>query len=905
MGSRRILVAFLALSLSGGMFAAGKYDVIVNLTGNADGTKPVPVKQYEAGKKVTLTVTPVKGYRVTQWSSGLSFYSGGGNKLTFTMPDGPVTYSANIDHDNVDARRLADMTPEFKLVTNLSTEASKTDGVVMARVGGFVRTIYYVPMLKTSKLTAKFEGLPKGLKVTTTNFLAAAGTHGEMCAYPAWMIEGVPTESVDIGKAPVIAILSNEGGHHVENALPMSIEGKSINVSVIEGAALDGVDLGLPATDARSTAWLPKSGVPAGCKADKTTGALTGTPAPGIYPIVHSRVKTIGKTKYTETCTVTLKVTSKGINRAFFGNIPNSWNAVLGVANTWDFAPFLINVTSPKLTGLPAGLKFDAKTLKVTGKPTKLGTSAVALAGKSADGSIKTHTIFWDVNLPVEHSGVLADAGFGDLFDFYKSTYVGQQINEMDLFFAVQGAKVTASGLPAGVKLVKTGTRTVNLGGRWTSVDAYEYQGIPTTAKITMTTVKVSVNGKTETYRFPFNVRPFTAPGTLYGRFYPESSAAVGPLLAGEVSLVIAQNGTAKAVFSDGKEKLTVNFKGYTGCPARTDDSDMFDGSVMYTAVIPATKTVPERIVRFSVDSRAVPNDLTKGHSVVLSAPREGCLIGSDADPGLDRRILLAPRWESSHHDLNSDEYAGVCPHEDVFIMENYSTGAFFANNKANTESTGGYVYLLRDKMVASSQAYTGKVSGRTPDGLAFSNKTVTYCYDDLEQVRQWFWSPFTVYNKATGTTWIFTCDHGRARVDSVGEATGYVADCYNHDGEGPLVGTYKADVALAAGSVYKTFPDAVNRVFDGQKTGIFDAGITVYWHGQVLDMPRSLGFGVKGADITVTYKNTTGVTTFKDNVWTYEIVPCGPTAGVFHGIRYGKEGSETVYQPVKVTILQ
>ena len=135
----------------------------------------------------------------------------------------------------------------------------------------------------------------------------------------------------------------------------------------------------------------------------------------------------------------------------------------LSVANVTEGETFTVNdswtkeievdsysIPSVSAKGLPAGLKFGAKTLTISGKPTKPGKYDIELSLKNA--SVKTAKKFtFKIVVPNLESDLIAD-GIDYASDAY--TYVaGTKIAPIQPMLA-DGVTVKATGLPSGLKLV-------------------------------------------------------------------------------------------------------------------------------------------------------------------------------------------------------------------------------------------------------------------------------------------------------------------------------------------------------------------------------------------------------------------------------------------------------------------
>lgn len=116
------------------------------------------------------------------------------------------------------------------------------------------------------------------------------------------------------------------------------------------------------------------------------------------------------------------------------------------------------------VSGLPAGVKFDAKTQTFSGAPTKAGVYYVAYAAKNANGYTSTAFVRWYVGQAEEARYDEIGTHLADLNDWGTGDNV---FLELGVF-----AKLDVKGLPAGIKLVKDDT----LGGSWV------LKGVPTKA---------------------------------------------------------------------------------------------------------------------------------------------------------------------------------------------------------------------------------------------------------------------------------------------------------------------------------------------------------------------------------------------------------------------------------------
>lgn len=139
-----------------------------------------------------------------------------------------------------------------------------------------------------------------------------------------------------------------------------------------------------------------------------------------------------------------------------------------------------VSLPTVTVTGLPAGLKFDAKTLIVSGKPTKPGVYAVTVSAKNAGGYQFSQIVDCRV-------GNLSSARVEgkDVEDFQLGEEADGYVDDV---FSIEGAykSIAVTGLPAGLKATpeKEGTNTYyRLSGTATKAGTYIV-----TAKVTFAT---------------------------------------------------------------------------------------------------------------------------------------------------------------------------------------------------------------------------------------------------------------------------------------------------------------------------------------------------------------------------------------------------------------------------------
>ena len=173
---------------------------------------------------------------------------------------------------------------------------------------------------------------------------------------------------------------------------------------------------------------------------------------------------------------------------------------------------------------MPVGLTFAAATTykdkkktqvkqlgqTIVGTPTKPGTYVVTFTknvkekvkGKMTTVA-KTAQILW----VVEPNDAKVELGFNTAGGVVENGVVGLKYGDLLAFSATEGATVKASGLPAGMKLVRVDGGT------------YAFAGFTTKAGTYLMTVTATLNGKTVTQRLALKVEglPDWAKGTFNG----------------------------------------------------------------------------------------------------------------------------------------------------------------------------------------------------------------------------------------------------------------------------------------------------------------------------------------------------------------------------------------------------
>ena len=427
------------------------------------------------------------------------------------------------------------------------------------------------------------KGLPAGLQLKSNAAVKDKKGRVLKAAKSEWWIEGVPTAALDYFENPPYLVITVNGVavtaplpiqvvEQEVTELPDLVLGQSLN----EQYYLQGVGAG----------WTV-SGLPTGLKyATKKVTKTTGSGKKKVTTTVAEAYAVYGKTTKAGLFTITAKkkvgafyetkkyrvlVKPAAVDTELFGEdltnittmayMPVEWNMMADVSAAGG-------VAVAKVTGLPTGLTFAAsdtygyknakkktgKYLKqkgqtILGTPKKAGTYVVSFTKNVKSGKktvARTAQILWTV---VANDAELS-LGFNNIGGVVESGVVGLNYGDLMAFSATSNAMVTASGLPAGIKLVNLGEGN------------FAFTGFTTKAGTYLVTVTATLNGKSVSQRVALKVDglPAWAKGTFNGYVAGDDGATNG--LA---TVTVSSVGKVSGKFYDRGTNWTFTAASYTG----------------------------------------------------------------------------------------------------------------------------------------------------------------------------------------------------------------------------------------------------------------------------------------------------------------------------------------------------
>ena len=275
----------------------------------------------------------------------------------------------------------------------------------------------------------------------------------------------------------------------------------------------------------------------------------------------------------------------------------------------FDLGACVESLSKPKITvtGLPTGLKFDAKTGFVSGAATKPGVYKVTVSATNATVK-KAVTATFDIVVPNLTTPMFAEAGL--VTDGKYELWAGVtpedygHAGRVTLPVAIKaivddGWALKAAGLPTGLKLVQD-----------KNTKAYSITGVPTKAgtyTVTFTATKKGEKSEVATITLDVEAAPEWAVGTFTGWVDGGS--------LGSATMTVAANGKASGKIALEGTNWTFSASSYS----RVDRVERVEGGVVTNFVVEAIAKAGriEREIELTVSGHAgrvtLPNGVVTG----------------------------------------------------------------------------------------------------------------------------------------------------------------------------------------------------------------------------------------------------------------------------------------------------
>lgn len=486
---------------------------------------------YAKGKKATLKATAKKGYVFAGWElEGAALPKGFDARnpvLTLTVGAADITARAKFIPVSEDWAAVGVAAGSATFAEEYTTGGAFTP-VTLAFAGG-------------SRATVKVSGLPAGLKFTAKALKVRDPKAKRTTAYPANTIYGKPTKS---GIYTVTAKVATAGGKTATVRWTFSVRkpGERAVWTACDAArgAVSGRGVYAKGKKVTLRATAKKGYVFAGWElegADLSAGADARNPVLAFTPGAADVTATARFAPASDDRTLALLV--DGVAVAADGSTRL-------VSGRTGFTLSVESISLPKLvlSGLPAGLKFNAATGRLAGRGTKPGLYTVT--AKLSNATVRRAVARrFRVEVPnFTAANALLRDGLANAPGEVYSAYVGVRDFGAPSLVPADAARaktMKVTGLPTGLRFdAKRAARGLAA-----------LAGVP--AKAGTYVVKVAVGGKTSTFTLKVRALPSWAVGTFTGCF--DETGADGTALRGTAAFTVSAAGkvSAKLVRQDGK----------------------------------------------------------------------------------------------------------------------------------------------------------------------------------------------------------------------------------------------------------------------------------------------------------------------------------------------------------------
>ena len=486
---------------------------------------------YAKGKKATLKAIAKKGYVFAGWElEGASLPKGAdplNPVLTITVGAADITARAKFIPVSEDWAAVGVAAGSATFAEEYTTGGAFTP-VTLAFAGG-------------SRATVKVSGFPAGLKFTAKALKVRDPKAKRTTAYPANTVYGTPTKS---GIYTVAAKAATAGGKTATARWTFTVRraGERAVRTACDAArgAVSGRGVYAKGKKATLKATARKGYVFSGWElegADLPKGLDARNPVLAFTPGAADVTATARFAPASDDRTLALLV--DGVAVAADGSTRL-------VSGRTGFTLSVESISLPKLvlSGLPAGLKFNAATGRLAGRGTKPGLYTVT--AKLSNATVRRAVARrFRVEVPnFTAANALLRDGLANAPGEVYSAYVGVRDFGAPSLVPTDAARaktMKVTGLPTGLRFdAKRAARGLAA-----------LAGVP--AKAGTYVVKVAVGGKTSTFTLKVRALPSWAVGTFTGCF--DETDADGTALRGTAAFTVSAAGkvSAKLVRQDGK----------------------------------------------------------------------------------------------------------------------------------------------------------------------------------------------------------------------------------------------------------------------------------------------------------------------------------------------------------------
>jgi len=265
-----------------------------------------------------------------------------------------------------------------------------------------------------------------------------------------------------------------------------------------------------------------------------------------------------------------------------------------------DLGACVESLSLPKLSvsGLPSGVKYDAKAMTIKGKATKPGVYTVTVKATNASVTRATDATTATFKITVPNFECAALPGLKSETDAYGTIHAGVKFGPGLIDCTPEdGWTVKAAGLPAGLKFAAKETKDAT----YEIVPAWTIYGVPTAKAgaytVTFTASKKGEKNQVATITLNVEALPAWAVGTFTGAVFDESDAVVGQVQ----NITVSSAGKISGKIIDGDMTWTLSAPSFD--EAASLKSEVGSRAFTATAIARAGKEVATNAVTVAAEA--------------------------------------------------------------------------------------------------------------------------------------------------------------------------------------------------------------------------------------------------------------------------------------------------------------